>query len=67
MKTIHYKNGNKVLYRDMTPEEIELNRCGEEPEVKDDTELLSKRLKDLEDQNQLLIECIIEMADIIYA
>lgn len=67
MKTIHYKNGNKVSYRDMTPEEIELNKCGDEPEVLDDPAALDNRIKYLEEQNQLLIECIIEMADIIYA
>ena len=55
-----------MIYRDVTPEEVaEFERQQEEmPEPEPSPE---ERLAELEAQNQMLIQCLMEMSQIVYA
>lgn len=58
-----YDNG---IYRDETAEE-RAEREHREAETHDTQPTAEERIKQLEEQNAMLLECLLEMSEIVYA
>lgn len=59
-----YDNG---IYRDMTQEEIEeLEKIQQENQNQINEKTLDEKVASLQEENQMLKECILEMSEIVY-
>lgn len=73
MRVAEYNEKTGVIYRDMTKDEEagilkEHEKSPEHiPTMEEDIYLLKKQNKELAEKNEMLTECILELADIIYA